>query len=110
MFLRSARHSDTDDELNSAAVVNSDCEDAWSWLDVSVYVSNDDILSNNDTFVTGGKVSRIERDYDVNEPLTSGQNKYLVVEYELSPNVGNLAQGDSVSFDLEIELNQEDSQ
>jgi hypothetical protein len=79
-------------------------------LDVSVYVSNDDVLSNNDTFVTGGKVSRIERDYDVNEPLASGQNKYVVVEYELSPNVGNLAQGDSVSFDLEVELNQEDSQ
>ncbi|WP_135806123.1 TasA family protein [Halorussus marinus] len=80
-------------------------------LDVSVRVSSDSKKSNNDTFVSAGKVNRLPKvDAESNVSLPSGSTKYVIVEYELSKNVGNAVQGDSVSFNIDAELNQEDSQ
>ncbi|GAB7093606.1 hypothetical protein JCM30237_07580 [Halolamina litorea] len=80
-------------------------------LDVTVSVSSDAAASSNDTFVSAGKLNRLPMvDAEPNEPLDSGGSKYVIVEYELSPNVGNAVQNDSVDFDVEVELNQEDSQ
>jgi len=80
-------------------------------LDVSVHVSTDSQKSGDDTFVSAGKVNRLPMvDAEPNVDLPSGSTKYVIVEYELSKNVGNAVQGDSVSFNIDAELNQEDSQ
>jgi hypothetical protein len=80
-------------------------------LDVTVSISTDQSENSDDTFVASGKLNRLPMvDAEPNEPLSAGATNYVIVEHELSPNVGNAVQGDSVTFDIEVDLNQEDSQ
>jgi predicted ribosomally synthesized peptide with SipW-like signal peptide len=60
--------------------------------------------------VAEGRPSRIDRHYDTNAALNSGQSKSLVVEYQVPYDAGNAIQGEEVTFDIQAELNQEDSQ
>ncbi|WP_435180332.1 TasA family protein [Halorussus sp. AFM4] len=80
-------------------------------LDLSVSVSSDSQKSSGDTFVSAGKVNRLPMvDAEPNVSLPKDSTKYVIVEYELSPNVGNAVQKDKVSFNIDAELNQKDSQ
>ena len=80
-------------------------------LDVTVTISSDGSLSDDDTFVASGKVNRLPMvDAEPNKSLPAGETSYVIVEYELSPNVGNAVQKDTVNFDIEVDLNQKDSQ
>ena len=64
------------------------------------YLNNED---GGDAYMTG---SRSGSSWN----LPSNQSDFLYFNWELSPNVGNAAQGDDVEVDVTIELNQEDSQ
>ncbi|WP_277555482.1 TasA family protein [Halobaculum limi] len=80
-------------------------------LDLTVTISSDSSQSSGDTFVASGKVNRLPMvDAEPNKPLPAGATNYVLVEYDLSPNVGNAVQKDAVEFDIEVDLNQEDSQ
>ena len=80
-------------------------------LDVTVTISSDRSQSSGDTFVSSGKVNRLPMiDAEPNKSLPADATNYVIVEYDLSPNVGNAVQNDTVEFDIDVDLNQEDSQ
>lgn len=80
-------------------------------LDVTVSISSDSSASSDDTFVTAGKLNRLPIvDAEPDKSLPAGATNYVIVEYELSPNVGNAVQGDSVTFDVDVDLTQNDTQ
>jgi len=84
---------------------NYDLADA---LSTDFYVDPDTGTSGDEVVIADGKLSRIEGSYDQNYTLDGTDT--VKVDYLVAPEVGNSVQGDSVTFDVEVELNQEDSQ
>lgn len=70
-----------------------------------------DLTDGDETEIAEGRLDRVAGPhYDTNEGLNSGTTKALVMEYELPTDAGNAVQGEEVQFDVEVELNQENSQ
>ena len=75
------------------------------------FMTDDDIDDGDETLVAEGRPARVSgMEYDIDEDLTSGTSKALVLEYLLPYDAGNALQGEEVTFDIEVELNQKDSQ
>ena len=81
-------------------------------LEAEVVVYDDYTGSDaSGTVLAQGLLGRIDdQDFDLNKQIANGGSADVVVNVDISRNVGNVIQGDSATFSLEFELNQEDSQ
>lgn len=116
----------TDSEgSNPDAETNTDTSDGGELadqLEVGAYIQSSSLSSGqntgdyaetnaNDTVFSADTVSSVVGTYDTNYSLSSGSSTYLVVAWKFpDQSDNNAAQGDKVAFDVQVVLNQQDSQ
>lgn len=92
------------------AVDDTSDGDLDEYLTLTIYVDDDGDLStsNDQTTVATGNLSTIQQNspHEISHPIEGGASSNIVVEWSLPSDTGNIVQGDLLSFDLEIELEQ----
>lgn len=102
LIFGSASNSEGDNpDPEPTTTPNGDLGDA---LEVTVSVGNTDVRSGTFNSVFDGSEA------DANVALAAGSSKDLTISWTLPSGVGNEVQGDSVSGDITIELNQTSGQ
>jgi hypothetical protein len=87
-------------------------------VEIDLYIDEDyaaaggdnDLTDGDEDLTAVGKVGRLQGGYDLNRSLPTGEKDYLVVEWEVPINAGNPVAGESMEFDITLELNQTDGQ
>lgn len=62
--------------------------------------------SNSDSFLTSTTLNNAVGEYSTSSSINGGNSKFLIVEWDIPTTVGNTIQDDSVTFDVQVELNQ----